>query len=269
VLIEINEETGLSSNDIVLIRTGKPIIIRAESISTIWKVHPFLFQLVSKDLKRKIKIDWEHQELQWIKPNELNNFIETVPNLKDTFYRVYLPNNVHQGILNISHDRISGAQQLANKALDIFYNMIKSNSYDNEYVKDHKSFLTTLLNVGWHLVQARHSMRAPISYVVTILLKQVLKISDKYVKNTDNDVDDYEKGMRKTFSLDKYKEMVLEKIVELKTKSKESNQKIIDNFMNILSSNIQKTKSDITHYDNQLFIYNLFNTFEFNSKIHK
>jgi len=56
----------------------------------------------------------------------------------------------------------------------------------------------------------------------------------------NNDVDDYEKGMRETFSLDKYKEMVLEKIVELKTKSKESDQLIIINFMNILSSNIQK-----------------------------
>ncbi|CAJ0766043.1 2471_t:CDS:2 [Entrophospora sp. SA101] len=208
-LIEINEETSLSPNDIILIRTSKPIFVRAEDINTIWKIHPFLFRLVSKDLKNKIRIDWEHEKFQWIKPNELNDFNKTVPNLKDTFYRVYLPIDVHQGILNIRHDKKSGAQQLANKALDIFYQMIKTKSYDNGNIKDYKGFLLTLLNVGWHLVQARPSMKASISYVVTTLLKQVLKILDKY------------------------------RIVELKTKFKESDQKIIEHFMDILSSNIQ------------------------------
>ncbi|CAJ0825990.1 5986_t:CDS:2 [Entrophospora sp. SA101] len=193
-LIEINEETSLSPNDIILIRTSKPIFVRAEDINTIWKIHPFLFRLVSKDLKNKIRIDWEHEKFQWIKPNELNDFNKTVPNLKDTFYRVYLPIDVHQGILNIRHDKKSGAQQLANKALDIFYQMIKTKSYDNGNIKDYKGFLLTLLNVGWHLVQARPN---------------------------------------------KCDEMILERIVELKTKFKESDQKIIEHFMDILSSNIQ------------------------------
>ncbi len=48
-------------------------------------VHPYLFHI--KD-RGKIKIDWEHKELRWIPPRDIDNF-ETVPKLKETIARVY------------------------------------------------------------------------------------------------------------------------------------------------------------------------------------
>jgi len=48
-------------------------------------VHPYLFHI--KD-RGKIKIDWEHKELRWIQPRDIDNF-ETVPKLKEVLARVY------------------------------------------------------------------------------------------------------------------------------------------------------------------------------------
>ena len=83
-LTEIKEETGLSNEDVQLIKKGEPLHIKDENIGTEWIVHPFLFHV--KD-PGKIKIDWEHKEMKWIKPEEIINY-ETVPMLKETLGRV-------------------------------------------------------------------------------------------------------------------------------------------------------------------------------------
>ncbi|MFC1904421.1 NUDIX domain-containing protein, partial [Chloroflexota bacterium] len=84
-LTEIEEETSLVKEDLKLIKVGKSLSIKDEKIGIKWVVHPYLFQI--KD-RSKIKIDWEHKETRWIKPEEIINY-ETVPNLKETLYRVY------------------------------------------------------------------------------------------------------------------------------------------------------------------------------------
>ena len=84
-LTEIAEETGLGEKDAELIRKGEPLKIEDEELGTRWIVHPFLFHI--KD-RSKIKIDWEHKELKWIKPGEISRF-NTVPGLKETLGRVY------------------------------------------------------------------------------------------------------------------------------------------------------------------------------------
>ncbi|MBA7665569.1 hypothetical protein ES703_73643 [subsurface metagenome] len=84
-LTEIAEETGLSKEDLQLIKRGKPLPIEDEKLGVRWVVHPYLFHIADRD---KIKIDWEHKEARWIKPEVLGNY-QTVPKLKETLARVY------------------------------------------------------------------------------------------------------------------------------------------------------------------------------------
>lgn len=84
-LTEIEEETSLGGEDLKLIRRGKPLTIKDEQIGIKWVVHPYLFHI--KD-RGKIKIDWEHKEMKWIAPKDIDNY-QTVPMLKETLSRVF------------------------------------------------------------------------------------------------------------------------------------------------------------------------------------
>ena len=83
--IEIEEETSLAQDELELIKRGKPLLIRDEKLGIKWVVHPYLFRI--KD-RNKIRIDWEHREIRWVDPKEIDSF-ETVPMLKETLARVY------------------------------------------------------------------------------------------------------------------------------------------------------------------------------------
>src|SRR6185436_844106 len=45
-LIEIQEETTLTSADLELVRVGRVLTIHAPKLSTVWKVRPFLFRVL-------------------------------------------------------------------------------------------------------------------------------------------------------------------------------------------------------------------------------
>jgi 8-oxo-dGTP pyrophosphatase MutT (NUDIX family) len=81
---EIKEETGLGKSDVELRVRGKPLQTVDTKLGRRWIVHPFLF-FVKEPLK--VKIDWEHTETIWIKPEELAKY-KTVPGLKDALDRV-------------------------------------------------------------------------------------------------------------------------------------------------------------------------------------
>jgi 8-oxo-dGTP pyrophosphatase MutT (NUDIX family) len=84
-LKEIEEETGLSNKELKLLHVGQPLeVVEPDKPDTVWVVHPYLFHSNTN----LIKIDWEHDELRWIKPNEIQSY-ETVPKLKETLKRVY------------------------------------------------------------------------------------------------------------------------------------------------------------------------------------
>jgi 8-oxo-dGTP diphosphatase len=76
-LIEIQEETGLQSSDISLVKKGRPVLIEDKETGSQWMVHPYLFHV--KD-SSKIRFDWEHKETRWVMPREINNY-PTVPGL--------------------------------------------------------------------------------------------------------------------------------------------------------------------------------------------
>ena len=84
-LVEIEEETGLYGEDLKLIKRGRPLPIKDERLGVKWVVHPYLFHIKDRD---KIKIDWEHKETRWIKPEDIDSY-QTVPKLKETLARVY------------------------------------------------------------------------------------------------------------------------------------------------------------------------------------
>jgi nicotinamide-nucleotide amidase len=75
---EIKEEIGLDSNDVTFIRKGEPFEIVDEFHQCTWVIYSFLFHT---DAPEKIRIDWEHTDMRWITPDELESF-KTVPNLK-------------------------------------------------------------------------------------------------------------------------------------------------------------------------------------------
>ena len=81
---EISEETELYKKDLKLVKKGKPLEIIDKDLNRKWIVHPFLFHVRSPE---KIKTDWEHTEVKWIKPGELKKY-ETVPGLANALARV-------------------------------------------------------------------------------------------------------------------------------------------------------------------------------------
>jgi 8-oxo-dGTP diphosphatase len=82
-LIEVREETGLSGDEIELVKQGEPLQILDVEQNRRWRVHPFLFRVKHPDA---IRLDWENLELHWILPSEIDNY-DTVPSLKETLTR--------------------------------------------------------------------------------------------------------------------------------------------------------------------------------------
>ncbi len=79
---EIREETGLESDDIQLIRCGKPLVIPSPEHHCCWVVHPFLFDIKNP---HQIKLDWENSELSWLDPTSIDTYI-TVPMLQEAYH---------------------------------------------------------------------------------------------------------------------------------------------------------------------------------------
>ena len=84
-LVEIREETSLSQEDLKLVKKGQPLSVEDEKLGIKWVVHPYLFHIKDRD---KIKIDWEHKEVRWVNPGDIDNY-HTVPMLRETLARVH------------------------------------------------------------------------------------------------------------------------------------------------------------------------------------
>jgi 8-oxo-dGTP pyrophosphatase MutT (NUDIX family) len=83
---EIEEETGLEPRAFKIARKGKPFAMEDRRLGVKWIIHPFLFTAKTG----RIKIDWEHAEFKWIKPEELAHY-ETVPKLAESLKRLLSP----------------------------------------------------------------------------------------------------------------------------------------------------------------------------------
>ena len=74
---EMEEETGLSKNDVVLARSGMPLEVSLSPNSST-TVHPFLFYTD----KAEIRFNWEHEEYRWATLEEIRN-LPLVPRFMD------------------------------------------------------------------------------------------------------------------------------------------------------------------------------------------
>ena len=81
---EIREETGLGEGDVELVRKGKPLLFDDATLKVRKVVHPYLFRIRDRS---KINIDWEHERIRWIKPEDIDNY-DTMPLLKETLAQV-------------------------------------------------------------------------------------------------------------------------------------------------------------------------------------
>ena len=84
ILEEMQEELGISEDNILSIHIGEIYKFTDVGINKTWITHPVLVEL--KNIP-KIKINWEHTEYKWIKPEELTNF-DIVLNLEENLKRV-------------------------------------------------------------------------------------------------------------------------------------------------------------------------------------
>jgi 8-oxo-dGTP pyrophosphatase MutT (NUDIX family) len=84
---EIEEEVGLTPDEVTLLRTGEPLVVSDTEAGRRWVVHPFLFEVRPN---AQVQVDWEHTEARWVRPETVSGF-ETVPQLTEALMRVYPP----------------------------------------------------------------------------------------------------------------------------------------------------------------------------------
>lgn len=83
-LVEIEEETGLSREDIQLLKKGEPLVFDDNDIRVRKVVYPYLFHVRDRN---RVKLDWEHTQLKWIDPADIGTY-DTMPKLEETLTRV-------------------------------------------------------------------------------------------------------------------------------------------------------------------------------------
>jgi ribose 1,5-bisphosphate isomerase len=111
-LMEINEETALPPESVVLDGIGIPVLVTDDAIGRQWVVHPFLFRTSSSEA---VVTDWESAEARWVEPNEIDE-LETVPGLKEALVTVWPPfgdEPLWSGLARVALDTTSGATSLA------------------------------------------------------------------------------------------------------------------------------------------------------------
>ena len=80
---EISQETGIKKEDISYHKIGKTYTFTDQLVDKTWIVIPAIVEL---KIKPKIKLDWEHTEYKWIKPEDLRKF-DIVPKIDESLNR--------------------------------------------------------------------------------------------------------------------------------------------------------------------------------------
>lgn len=81
---ELEEETGLNSDDASLIKEGDVLTVNDAELNRRWFIHPFHFVADEID---KVKLDWENTEHIWINPEQIYTY-QTVPSLYEAWLKV-------------------------------------------------------------------------------------------------------------------------------------------------------------------------------------
>ena len=170
---EIHEELGLSSDQINLVRIGETLRAYDCENDTVWVVHPFLFEAIS----RSIKLDWENLEYRWIVPAQLASY-DAVPKLRETFDRVQYDlqselaslTNVVSKVKALGEDSVHGATFIGSEAVRILSEVVLASN-----AKDTYTFFSHLLLVGSMLRRVQPAMAN-----VWNLVGKILQVVDKH-----------------------------------------------------------------------------------------
>ncbi|ELZ20793.1 initiation factor 2B related protein [Haloterrigena salina JCM 13891] len=126
VFVEIREETGLESDAVSLVRSGRPVEFEDVDLEREWVVHPYLFDCET----REIELSEEHDAVEWVAPTAMlvesgpddengletdveNEIGETVPELWTAYERVA------PTVRSIAADDEHGAASLSIRALEV------------------------------------------------------------------------------------------------------------------------------------------------------
>lgn len=71
VLEELGEEAGIGVELVSSMRFGEPYKSKDDIVGKTWLIYPVLVELSRKP---EIKMDWEHTEYRWIRPDEVGEF---------------------------------------------------------------------------------------------------------------------------------------------------------------------------------------------------
>ncbi|UKZ61515.1 uncharacterized protein TrAtP1_002778 [Trichoderma atroviride] len=173
---ELAEETTLTATSLRLFRQGKPYSFTDLDVGREWTINPFAFILKPAQQggagAAGIKIDWEHEAFQWFDPDDVSGdeAFQGVPRLKESLRRVWFEIDLGRdaagvlaaGLKALQDDHVSGARQLAAKALTIYLDVIPRLE-----IKDQTAWWKNVRFAAWHLWKnGRESMGAPILNVV-------------------------------------------------------------------------------------------------------
>lgn len=146
-LTEIEEETGLRSEEVTLVREGPSFSVEEEELNVRWVVHPFLFDCEA----RSVDPNWETAEMEWVAPTMILRR-DTVPDLWRSYRRVA------PSIVEIRDDTRHGSAYLSIRALEVLRNragrLATTNTSD---IEDARARLT---DTAHRLLEARPSMAA-------------------------------------------------------------------------------------------------------------
>ena len=155
-LSEIREQTGLTSEQVTLIRSGELLRTYDDENDVVRVVHPLLFETHNPIIHR----DWKHDGFTWINPNALCKY-DTVPKLRESFERVRwdLQNapealsSVIDQVDAVRRDHTHGASYLGSRAVQIVGDAARLSDATNS-----DDLFRDLLNVILRLQQAQPSM---------------------------------------------------------------------------------------------------------------
>ncbi|KAI3434851.1 hypothetical protein D9Q98_002905 [Chlorella vulgaris] len=180
---EIVEETGLTADQVTLVRSGRPLAVNDGRLH--FCVHPFLFCLRPEHCKAQATLNWENEGAAWVAPEAIPG-LNAVPLLWETYRHLHLPIAHEAAVQRLLSDRQSGATQLAATALGELQQAAKALAEaeaeagsdatpgggaagGSEVGGGGEAALQDLCSLGYHLAVARPSMAAVANSVAAVL----------------------------------------------------------------------------------------------------
>ncbi|HMK84161.1 MAG TPA: NUDIX domain-containing protein, partial [Candidatus Bathyarchaeia archaeon] len=145
---EIQEELGLTREEVKLVRAGQILRAFDQETDTVWIIHPFLFEARSN----RVELDWENTEYRWVNQKNLDSY-QTVPRLREAYDRVRYDSRavesfgeVFHSVEELARDRIHGASFLGHRAVELLQAAAKvSDASDADQLFSHLLLVSSRL----------------------------------------------------------------------------------------------------------------------------